>query len=279
MHEARLGWVRDLASRILDECGVTKPDEINLPEICERVAHADIVISRLDGCTARAFWLGERGGRSRIRVSDRIRDPGARLFATGHECGHLVLGHEIPIDGDATAFLERACARKRTKDSDPEREASVFASELLMPERHVKPRCQTSAVTLAPVRDIARECRTSALASAMRFIELTSECCAVVYSEVGRVRWVKRSAKFPGSIARGRRLDPGSAAYDYFTRGAVDDTAQELAADVWLPSHLLDGRRIGLVEHAAAVPEQGGVFSLLWIPAQDLAHLARSTAS
>ena len=166
MLQMRMRRARSEARRLLHWSGVRKPEHIDI----EAIAHscgADIVIGKLDGSLARVFRIGTK---ARIRVSDRIVNLGARRFAIAHELGHLVLGHDIPTEGDVSRFLARVCARKRG-DEDPEPEANVFAAESLMPEQHVRARCEVSPVSLDPVRAIAAEFNTSVVASAVRFAE------------------------------------------------------------------------------------------------------------
>ena len=85
----------------------------------------------------------------------------------GHELGHLRLGHEIPI-GNAKEVIERMCKPLEKSRKAPERAASVFASEIVMPEPLVKPYCAVPYTTLAPARAIACDFITSVFASAMR---------------------------------------------------------------------------------------------------------------
>ena len=266
--EGRLRSVRAEAQQMLSEYGVTKPEQIDLGLMAGGLG-AEVVYDDLDGAIARVVRIGSL---ATIRISNRIQDVGAQRFSIAHEIAHLRLGHIVP-PGDANRVLERVCTPLRADGTNAEREASVFSSETVMPEQLVKPRCAVSRVTLEPVRAIAAEFTTSVLASAMRLVELSDERCAVVYSELGRVRWLKRSTTFPAWIPKGRRLDPASAAFEYFDRGSIDPEAQVLGADAWLPRDRIDGSHPEIVEHAALVPEVGAVFSLLWIPPADAAHL------
>jgi Zn-dependent peptidase ImmA (M78 family) len=256
------------ALRMLEEFGVKRPDEIDL----ERLAAgngAEIVYEDLEGATASVLRLGKV---ARIRISNRIDDIGWCRFSIAHEIGHMRLGHEIP-DGDAHDAVERICKPMDKSRSVSEREASVFASEVIMPEPMVKPYCAVPHVTLAPAREIADAFTTSVLASAMRFVELTTESCAIAYSVLGRVRWIKPSATFPDWIPRGRRLDPRSAAFDYHDCGTLDGSPQMLTADAWLPRDRLDSENVQLVEHSAVIAPLGVVFSMLWIPGRELRHI------
>jgi hypothetical protein len=100
---------------------------------------------------------------------------------------------------------------------DPESEADVFAAELLMPDFLARRRCEVSPVSLEPVRALARDFGKSLCASAIRFVELTSERCAAVYSEHGKVSWAvvqphlhsaDRARRAAGSFIGGVRLLP-----------------------------------------------------------------------
>ena len=266
--ELKLRGVRGQARRLLDEMQITRPEHIDLDKIAEQL-RARIEIGDLDGATARVIRIGPT---ARIIVTNRLADLGAIRFSIAHELSHLVLEHELAIDGPSGA-LERVCNPLRGDHIGSEREASVHASELLMPEPMVRPMCAVSDVTLAPAYAIARTFKTSLLASAMRFVELTEKRCAVVYSELGRVKWVKPSATFPAWIPRRRRLHSTSPAFEYSQRGRIDSDPHVLPATAWLPCKRIELANVQIVEHAAVVPELGAVFSLLWIPDREVEHL------
>ena len=168
---------------------------------------------------------------------------------------------------DAHEAIERTCKPLDKSRSVPEREASVCATEVLMPQHMVKRYTAVPHVTLGPAREIADVFTTSVLAGALRFVELTDQCCAVAYSSLGRVHWLKPSATFPDFVPPGRRLDPRSAAFDYHERGTIDGSPQMLTADAWLPRERADGARVQLIEHSAVIAPLGVVFSMLWIHA------------
>lgn len=251
------------AQRLLHDAGVTAPEHIDV-ETMARARGAEIVYGPLDGATARVVRVGAQHA-ARIRVSDRIKDAAVRRFSIAHELGHLVLGHELPSapdPSDAAAFVARVCERVQRNGLDVEAEANVFAAEVLMPERFARRRCEVSPVSLAPVHAIAERFQTSLCASAIRFVELTSERCAAVYSERGVVRWAVHSPTFDATIARGAPLHRSSVAYDYFRKGTIDDRAQPVPADAWLDTT----SDVELIEHSSALPDLGAVISLLWVP-------------
>lgn len=254
---------------MLADFGQTAPGHIDLEHIAAALG-AEIVRDDLEGATARVIQIGDR---ARIFLSTRITDPGSLRFSLAHELAHLFLRHQVQ-DGDPHRVIERVCSPLRADGSNPEREASVFASEALMSESKVSEHCAVVPTTMAPVHAIARACGTSLLASALRFVELTAERCAVVYSELGRVRWCKRSATFGAWIPKGRAVDPSSATFDYFDRGVIEHATRVVSADTWLPRSSIDGSRVTIYEHPTIVPELGAVFTLLWMPCEAAAHVA-----
>ncbi len=102
----------------------------------------------------------------------------------------------------------------------------------------------------------------------MRLVELSSEACAVVYSERGIVNWTKPSRSFPRSLTRGTHLAPESVALGYFERRALLDVPTRLRARAWLGTNRHVTAETEIVEHAMVIPEPGwgGVLSLLWLP-------------
>lgn len=234
---------------------------IDVEKIADHLG-AEIVYGDLDGAKARVVQIGDR---ARIIIAKKISGVGAIRFCIAHEIGHLVLKHYAQGDALGRAFKrQRTCSPLTSDGSEIERDACVFATECLMPAPLATPMCQVAPVTFDPVRAIASAFSTSLQASAMRFVELTSERCAVVYMQRGRVLWAKKSTGFSAWIPDGRTVDPNSAASDYFEDGYLE-ASRVLRAATWFPreKHAEDAQ---VYEHMTAIPEQAAAFSLLWLP-------------
>ena len=158
-----------------------------------------------------------------------------------------------------------SCERRSKRD---ERDADVLAVEHLTPEPMVKSHCAVTPVDFSAVEPIEHLFLTSRVMAAMRFVELSPEACAVVYSDEGRIRWTKPSRRFPQFLRKGTSLSRGTIAAEYFESGAICELPLTRNASLWLGSSPRIGAHAEIVEHSTVVPGSGwgGVLSLLWIP-------------
>jgi hypothetical protein len=243
---------RRVAQSFLCRYRIAKPTDLSIEAIAS-MARLEVQRGTLTSATARLARVGRFGT---IRVTDRIAHQGAHRFSVAHELGHFALAHP-------TAESEAPCDDAPTR-TEIESEANAFAAELLMPEAMLRRRCEVSPVSLDPARAIAEDFQVSLMAAAMRFVELTSERCALVFARDRRVSWVVRSQTFTPFVDRGRRLDPASVAFDAFDRGRVIEGCQPVAADAWLDHERAS--EVEIYEDAVMLTELRGVMSLLWIP-------------
>ena len=195
-----------------------------------------------------------------IRLSPRVEHDGARNFSVAHELGHRQLAHP-PV---AVAALCAAPRARDRVDRTVEAAANAFAAELLMPARLLRRRCEVSPVSLDIARGISADFKVTLMAAALRFVELTSERCALVFSQQSHVVWAARSASFIPGLARGRRLDPQSVAADWFCGGRMYEGCQLVPGDAWLEHS--GATNVEIWEDSLSIPTVDGVVSLLWIP-------------
>jgi len=255
--EATLREGRRAARLVLKDHGVRAPEHIQLERIAAALG-ATITTGGLEGARARLC----RGPRPVIRISDRLTHPGARRFSLAHELGHLVLDHPPAWLSAAYAGGGPAVGHPASQAALHEDQADAFASELLMPEALARPLCEISPLDLRVAQAIADRFQTSILAAALRVAELTSERCAVIFSEAGRVRWSFSSPSLPWTVPRGQPLDPATVAYDYFRRGQLDPEAQPVDVGAWFETN----SDADVVEHSAAMESLRATLSLIWIP-------------
>lgn len=252
MKELRHRTARREALRLLRRFGL----ESECPVPVEDIAHAlgiEIVQGELEGALASFTRVGRH---ARIRVSDAHVDPGQLRFSIAHELGHVVLGHS------AGGLAEHEHGEV---DSLLETEADAFAAELLLPAPAARSRCEVSPVDLDVIDRVAAHFGVTIVAAAIRFAELTSERCAVVYSQQRRVRWVVPSASFWPEIRRGQQLMPWSVADGYFARGTASRACESVDATAWVSGRHVE-RVVEIYEHSRRLDYVDAVLSLIWIP-------------
>jgi hypothetical protein len=214
----------------------------------------------LEGCEG--LLLRPRGvPRGIIAVRRGIRSEGRKRFTIAHEIGHYVLpGHDekgsICGPRDIESWNDRA--------NSTEREADDFAAELIIPTAVVKTRLANTTPSLKVIETIAGECTASLSASAWRYCDLTTEQCAILWSEQGKVSWSRRSPEFPFFIKKGKSIEESSYAHSCFKSEKVPTLPEPVPADAWIESfNLKEGSKIH--EESRSLPSYGSVLTLLWI--------------
>lgn len=247
---------RAAARRELQSRRIEAIDEIDVEAIAN-YHRLFIVEGGLRGAEGRSV-TGDGAGIIRIR-SD-IEEPARRRFVIAHEIGHCILHKTGSV---------RPCSEGdlfRYEEGNREAEANWFAAELLMPGRLFAPLCNVPIPNFAALKHIARSCGTTLTATAIRFVQLTSERCALVWSESGRVKWVVRSPDFPGWVERGRQLSGSTHAWDVFMNKPGPSGFQPVPQNAWLDQRVAAGR--DLKEETLGFNRLGAALTMLWLTAE-----------
>lgn len=246
------------AFKLIQSLGVSSPAQIVLEDIA--MTRGVLVIEGgLQGAEARLVRKGKHGI---IRVRRDITEPGRRRFAIAHELGHWELHTQsqwqLCSEGDIQEYAS----------SPVELEASMFASELLMPTVLYRPRCQEAAPDLELIKTLAEEFTTTLTATALRFIEESNSACIVVFSKSGRVSWWKRSDKAESLglwIEKSWEIQPQSLAWDCLQGEVVSSGGAMLEPSAWFGESCAE--RLGEIqEQSIRLGRYPTVLTLLWIP-------------
>lgn len=249
------------AARIWQLYGYAHPRELVLEDLAYAMGVV-VVEGPLDASDARLVRKGKRG---LVRIKETIPEPGRKRFALAHELGHWVMHEKI------SQIL--ACTSEdmvsQYKTSPPEIEASYFASALILPEALFAERIKHSTPTYKLLSKLAEEFQTSLTATAVRYVELSNDYCALVVSENGRVRWWRHSDDFKGNfwIDPGSRLSSKTVAASLFNGEGKPARPEKVDITAWLPD--IDTNAIDsdvIVEESIPILSYNQVLSLLWLP-------------
>lgn len=200
------------AIMVLASMGITDPPAYRLDEIAKaqkiRVSKASLPNDR--SFSGALLFRGDKRG---ILLNTVISNEGRINFTFAHELGHHFLEHKP--DYQQSGQLGFRCSPKDMEESHhpQEREANLFAVELLMPTEQFRPMMSGAPLDYTLINSLARNFAVSKHACGSRILEFTREACIIIHT-----RGFKITNKGVSSAARGRlmsmpQIPPGTAAY------------------------------------------------------------------
>lgn len=249
----RFGLAEHAAQKLHEKYGIISPEQIRLRDI----AYAEKALVIEKPVTRATASLVRTKNKATIRISPGDREERQR-FSIAHELGHLKLNHQ-------TGKIKTVCTQKDMMSwykKNIETEANFFASELILPTVMLERLCDVKEVDFRPVKKIAKKFRASLTATAIKFVRLNPEKCALVYSENGKIVWSCRSSDWRPFIQNKVPLDPRTEAYEFFQRKELYEDPVETPANAWFNDSIGIGE---VVEHSIGSKEFDFVLSLLWI--------------
>lgn len=191
-------------------------------------------------------------------------DPGRRRFTIAHELGHfLIPSHKGDQRCTSAAMRER---RIGTPDQRKESEANEFAAGILMPAPWFRADLQRLGdADVTHVQELKQRYKTSLEATANRYIELTDDTCAFVFSHDGTIRYPRPTKGFPRlGVGKGDPLPAGCASLKApATPLRVASEWSEVDGRTWLDPR--DGGRVPKVLEQTMRLKGGYQVTLLFI--------------
>jgi Zn-dependent peptidase ImmA (M78 family) len=244
------------ADELLTELHIQEPGEIDI----ERIAifkNAEVRYAPLrgmDGCLVR------RGDAAVITVRSSLQYAGQKRFVIGHELGHFFLH---PETRQMEAVDDKQTNNWSERQETEEYEANLFAAELLMPKKLIKPRIVGQEPSFALIKRLAEEFQTTLTATAAQFVLTTTEECVLVSSENRRRLWFIPSKGFSFSLLEDDYVHGHSCAAEVNDQRR-SSRASDVEASYWLEGFRGDDRSC-ITEDAIYFPTLRRTLSLLWI--------------
>lgn len=249
-------WARLKAREDIKSLKINQPSEISVENIAWTQG-ALVVEDGLRGCDARLVCTP--GVKPAIlRVKKSLSPPGKKRFAIAHELGHFKLSHS---PGEPTECAEKEFHAWYKDQRQQEVEANIFAAELLMPESLIVPRLQNSTPSFEVIESVAAEFQTTLTATAIRYVQLRGEKCAVVCSTNGEVSWFWPSPEFHYWMKRGKKLRGNTYAIDFSEKGVATQQMQEIQdvpRDSWIDGESMQD---GIKEQSRVLFSYGSVLN------------------
>ena len=246
------------ARALLTRCRITGPEGIHLRKIAASL-NLSVEAVPADGFAGVLLRMEDAGT---ILVDQKMGEARQR-FTIAHEIGHASLHPQT--DPRHTCGLNDV--REFSIAAKPrEREANVFASELLMPADMFR-----TLISYPPsmenIRHLAETFRTSLSSSAIRYCSFTGERCAIVFSKDNEIKWAAPSADFGYEVLRFGYLDPETYAADAFSGKVLREGMRTAPLEAWVEDEV--PVRAVVHEDSLAMPRLDAVLTLLWIEGAD----------
>jgi len=242
------------AASIIQNLHIRYPSEIYVRDIAMSLG-ALVRDRELQGCEAR---LVRKGGIGIISVNSFIPEEGRKRFAIAHEIGHFILhsGTQLILCSEDDMHIWK-------ESKAHEIEANEFAASLLMPQEIIIRFIKIGQPTLDMISELAIEFRTTLTATALRYVGLSKEPCALVVSKNGFIKWYRKSDSFNFHVKVGDKLSFDSYAFDYFDGVNLPEKPDTVPAHAWLAGEF--DEEAELFEQSISLGSYGVVLSLLWI--------------
>jgi Zn-dependent peptidase ImmA (M78 family) len=231
------------------------PSKVDLADLAKRMnlTIVELASDSFDGALVRDSQRG------RILVNQAIRERGRKRFTIAHEIGHYIL-HRDP----SNSCVPRVVEGWQEGQPEHERQADVFASELLLPTKDVAGRLCGRWPSMSVVGDIAEHFGTSMTAAARKFCDVASQPCAVVWSTQKTIRWFHGSPTFAHFVPVGETVGFDSFAAKAFAGRELPKEMEDVPAEDWIKSGFLRPDAV-VSEQSFYAPNYDGCLSLIWV--------------
>ncbi|MEM7120543.1 MAG: ImmA/IrrE family metallo-endopeptidase [Pseudomonadota bacterium] len=231
------GNPRKLALAVLKQLRDLAPP-VPVREIAEALDIYEIREEQLTGLEGCLITTDDKSDGAILVNSDGSEQ--RKRYTIGHELGHYVNPFHKPVSAEgfrcssSDMSVEQFSAGNRALRMEVE--ANTFAAELLMPAQLFRSRLdRIGGLDLGHILSLADEFCVSREATARRCVAMADEPIAVVFSNRGVIRYVKRHPSFPRlNVWSGDRLPVVSlSALSSLQIGELSEW-DVVASDVWL---------------------------------------------
>lgn len=241
------------AEEIIRNLRIREPSEIHIKDI-SMVCGAYVKEDILEGSEGRLIRKGSTGI---ITINNRIPEEGRKRFAIAHELGHFEL-HTV----SQLLLCTKEDMYVWNKNKTQEIEANKFAASILMPAEIFKRYLDDIPPNMEIIKNLSAKFRTTLTATALRYVQLSTEPCAIAITKNSIIKWYKKSPNFDFHLRVGEKLSPIIEEINSNDVEVVPTLPTKVPASAWLVN----------VENQALIFEQSVVqksydviLTLLWI--------------
>jgi len=245
------------ARAIIHELDIRDPDELDLVLVA---SHYDVLVMHraLNGADGS---LVRNGANAVITVNSSIKQEGKKRFVIAHELGHFFLH---PETRQFDLCKETDIDIWNYKRNPEEAEANTFTAELLMPEDLFEPCIRGEEPSFQLISNLAKQFKTTITATAIRFVSLTEESCALIASENSMRKWFFASKEFEFWLKEDESIHKYTCAAEIHAGKTMASRDNQVLAGAWLQDYDESSKEC-ITEDSILLGNYGLVLSLLWV--------------
>jgi Zn-dependent peptidase ImmA (M78 family) len=243
------------ARELIEKYCINDPSDLNVRDIANA---ENLMIKEEDtkGHVGR-IYKDEEGGI--ITIDSKIKEAGRKNFTVAHEVGHYMLEKE----------RERYCSNEDLMTYEDkkyyEREANIFAAELLMPVEWVREYVKWKDDAIETFEEAARMFGTTLSSMSLRYAECGKYPIAVIFTQDGRVKWSCINIYFPFKyVEHNQKVNSFSKAYEFYQKKEIDREPNDILADAWFLKDFNYERERYMIEQNLPMKKLNAVLTFLW---------------
>lgn len=219
------------AISLLSKVGWSEPGDISIEDIAWSCGLI-VKLKEMDGSQGRILMSKDEGI---ITINKCIVYKPKINYIIAHEVGHSELHRHISLFNDTDRTLSDWYSK-----GPHEKEANIFAAELLMPGDLFARKVKGKKLTLSLIEDIAEYFGSSKTATFLRYKELGPFPVMIIFIEDGVIKWKSFSDDFPYKwLTLGIKLPVYTVAGDYYYHEVEERRPAKVDALEWFPDDFI----------------------------------------
>jgi Zn-dependent peptidase ImmA (M78 family) len=241
------------------------PRKVPIEDIARSVGIIDFKVLEVDGFVGGLTANSEKT--SGIILTQESLDARRKRFTIGHELGHFLIRSHQGTQTCRLADLQET--RRDTQYRRQEAEANRFSAGLLMPKpMFTKDLEALGTADVSHVKELGQLYGTSMEATVNRYVDLTSDICAFVFSKDGVVRYARATKDFPKLAVGAKSPLPSASLTCRMSKIGEPSKWFEHLGGIWLEPEW--GKPPPKISEQCIVQSNGFRVTLLYIDARDL---------
>jgi Zn-dependent peptidase ImmA (M78 family) len=194
-----------------------------------------------------------------ITINKNIREAGQKNFTIAHELGHFILDRRQHSECNRSEIMSARAGE------ETERDANIFAAELLMPEEWVKKEIKWKGEGINVMQQMAEKFGVSLSAAGIRYTQAGRMPMAVIASKDDKVIWSSINRYFPFRFIKpGQKTNAYSDVFVHFRGEIITNEPHEIISDAWFQNDFNFVPEVRLMEQNLVMPNYGIVLTTLW---------------